>query len=109
MSWPENGYATRWPSRHERPAGSLALLERVLAELPAMPDAACQGRAELFDADTLDRAADAAKALAICDGCPALSQCERFTAQQPRSRLFGVWAGSWYLAGHNGAQNGSQP
>jgi hypothetical protein len=109
MSWPQERYATRWPSRHERPAGSLALLERVLANLPAMPDAACIGHAELFDADTVDRATDAAEALALCDRCPELDRCHRWAASQPHGRLTGVVAGAWFIPSEHKAQRGSQP
>jgi hypothetical protein len=109
MSWPEERYATRWPSRNERPAGPVALLEQVLADQPAMPEAACRGRAGLFDADTLDRARDAAEALAICDGCTALARCHAFAASEPPGRLSGVIAGMWFTASHDGAQKGDQP
>lgn len=108
MSWPES-YAPKWPTRHERPTGPVALLERVLANLPAMPDAACIGHADLFDAETLDRAADAAEALAICDRCPALDRCHRWAASQPRARLIGVVGGAWYVASKHGPEKGSQP
>ncbi len=110
MSWPESRYATRWPTQHERPGGPVALLEQVLANLPALPDAACRDADPvMFDADTLDRAADVAAALAICDRCPVLARCHAFVASEPPGRLSGVIAGMWFTASHNGAQEGDQP
>lgn len=84
------------------------MLEKILRRVPLMPEAACRGHAGLFDADRLEDAPKAAKALALCETCPALSQCERFAASLPHSRLRGVWAGALYLDPTNGAFRASE-
>lgn len=109
MAWPSDSYCPRWPSRNERPTGTVALLERVLAGQPRLDGAACRGHPEWFDADSLEAAVTAAKALELCDQCPALAECRRFAASQPLGGLIGVVAGAWYLASGNGSQNGSEP
>jgi hypothetical protein len=93
----DDNYATLWPPHIERPTGAVPLLEKIFERLPKLDGAACIGQPQLFDADRLDQAAQAARALEVCSDCPALGACERYADAQPRSRLLGVLAGRWYL------------
>jgi hypothetical protein len=71
--------------------GWLALLAEVLAGLPKLPGALCVG----IDPRTFDciDGKDIGRAVAICEGCPALSLCRTWSAQ--RRGLSGVWAGKY--------------
>lgn len=72
------------------------LLTRILASTPRLEDAACIGRADLFDPQQDGEPAEAVtyrhrRAAALCFGCPALSECHRW-AQSERNPS-GVIAG----------------
>lgn len=108
MSWPES-YAPKWTAP-DRPVGMLPLLEKILTGVPKLDGARCVGKPELFDVASLDRVADAAEALALCESCAAIDTCGRYAdSQSRRRRLRGVIAGRWYLRPKNGAQNSFQP
>jgi WhiB family redox-sensing transcriptional regulator len=59
-----------------------------------MENAACVGQGFLWDHDTgtegSDRAAQHAKAIAICQGCPVLALCATYAE---KNDLVGVWGG----------------
>ncbi len=81
----------------------MSAIDRLFAELaasiPALPDAACKGRHELFDPQPDDRHPDIARrleqtALTICRTCPALEPCRAWLAGlEPDQRPYGVTAG----------------
>jgi hypothetical protein len=73
------------------PGGAVALLSRVLADMPRLDGAACAGHFGLFDSDDCD---DLAYALTICQECPALDACAQWLVSLPKScRPEGVVAG----------------
>lgn len=66
---------------------TLQILKRILRDLPKLADAACVGRAELFDARDPDEDAEAAeyrhhRAAALCRTCPALDACSEYAATE---------------------------
>lgn len=65
-----------------------------LAALPALPGAACKGRAPLFDGETTG---DRIQAERLCrDACPSLGRCGRWVASlSPSRRPSGVIAGRY--------------
>ncbi len=76
------------------------LLDELAAAIPALPEAACRGRHELFDAQPEDRHPDIARrleqtALGICATCAALEPCREWLAGlEPNQRPYGVTAGT---------------
>lgn len=78
--------------------GTIALLAKVLAGLPALQRAACRDQSELFDPQQHGELADNAAArhahaVEICRGCPALAQCRAWADRiQPTRRPGGVLA-----------------
>jgi len=76
----------------------LELLARIVRGMPNLADAACRGRHELFDADESadpDEAAERhARAVALCQRCPALAECRSWVDNLPPPRRpSGVVAG----------------
>ena len=75
-------------------------LADLAASIPRLPEAACKGRHELFDAQPEDQHPDIARrlestALGICRLCPELEPCALWLAGlEPHQRPFGVTAGT---------------
>lgn len=71
---------TLWPQR------SSVDLASVLMSTPAMPGAACRGKAELFDA-AVGAGAEAQQAqrrcVAVCSGCPSIEVCRQWASGLP--------------------------
>jgi WhiB family redox-sensing transcriptional regulator len=76
---------------------ALPALEPLLG--PALPGAACAGRAPRFD-DAIDgetpkqRRARLVSAAEVCEPCPVRARCNRIADAIPAA--VGVWAGSLY-------------
>ena len=73
-------------SRHEQ-QGTFSLLAKILENLPKMSDAACIGRAELFDERGHGESTEAVterhgRAIALCQRCPELAACRAFAATE---------------------------
>lgn len=86
-------YCEPWRSPDTRAFPELALLERILSEVPRFGDGRACGTvdARLFDANTLE---DARAARAICLSCPVLKKCADWVRLPAnRGRLEGVAAG----------------
>lgn len=70
-----------------------------LAGVPVLRSARCRGRHSLFDPRNDGEPAEVSdarhrQALALCQACPALGECQRwFASLPPRQRPFGVTAG----------------
>ncbi|WP_440713105.1 WhiB family transcriptional regulator [Gordonia sp. FQ] len=76
--------------KHLDQDGTLALLKKVLWQLPRLDGAACVGRHALFaergpdeDDDTVERRHH--QALTLCRVCPALTACREFAATEKSS------------------------
>lgn len=85
---------TRTPTPTEDP--TIALLAKILAATPRLEDAACIGRTELFDPqqdgeEAQDVTYRHRRAAALCNECPALTECHRWaqTERQSASVLAG--------------------
>ncbi len=79
-----------WPER-DKPAGTFALLEAVLKDVPRLDGSLCYQHPEKFDAG-----ADPELAISLCGQCPAYSRCKRFVdsmSRRQRESLSGVWCG----------------
>lgn len=65
-------------------------------------EAACAGRAPLFDppSSLADKGAGLearlAEAVAVCKVCPVLRECRRWTEATPRAQVSGVFAGVFF-------------
>ena len=74
--------------------GIIGLLSTILASgQPKLTDAACVGKAELFDA-TNAVGDDIEKAKALCARCRCLTACADWAGRQ--RELTGVWAGEFH-------------
>ncbi len=88
---------------------ALDRLAAQLGELPDLADAACRGRADLFDEagadeDREEAAYRYARAAAACQSCPVLGACRAWTESLPkRHRPPGV------LAGHKPSLSAGRP
>ncbi len=93
------------PMGRERPTLAKVQLDTLAAALhsPTLPNAACKGRTELFDAPEHLRSDDDSRRYAIasaeqlCSCCPELPACKRWLASLPvteRPRRI-VVAGTW--------------
>lgn len=71
-------------------------------------DAACGGRAGLFDPldshmeTRTDFAERVGEAKTLCARCPVLDQCRTWTENTPRARVAGVLAGTYFRQIHPG-------
>jgi WhiB family redox-sensing transcriptional regulator len=68
----------------------IAGLFGALDGIPALPGAACKGKADLFEGRTDD---DIDKAIQICGRCPSRQPCADWAASLPRNRVTGIVAG----------------
>ncbi|MAU83881.1 MAG: transcriptional regulator [Gordonia sp.] len=71
-----------------REPGIVSLLAEVLQAVPALPDAACVGSADLFDPRANGEAVEDAtyrhqRAAALCARCPVLDACRSWADTQP--------------------------
>lgn len=73
------------------------LLDQLAHVIPDLHDAACRGRAEVFDIEDGRRdRQQIARARAICQSCPVLGDCRDWLASLPRpARPSGVVAGRY--------------
>jgi hypothetical protein len=69
-------------------AGWEGLVAAIIAGSPRLRDAACRGRAGLFD--SLE---DADTAIAICGSCPELAPCRRWANALAHDEIDGVVGG----------------
>jgi hypothetical protein len=60
--------------------------------IPDLPLAACRGKSDLFNGDTVD---DRAEAIRICQGCPELLPCKRYSATLSDTKIHGVIAAEY--------------
>lgn len=67
----------------------VALLEKVLRQSAALPDALCRNRSDLFDVEHHDpdeREYATGRAAELCSRCPELAACSEWLDSLPRSR-----------------------
>jgi hypothetical protein len=77
-----------WASRRiERPVGTFALLEEILAEQPKLDGARCTEEPKLWDAEDADAERHA---VAECMRCPALKQCRQLALAARPGQVIGV-------------------
>lgn len=68
-------------------------LAELAAGIPALPRAACRGRADLFTSEQPD---DISQAVEVCTSCAELARCRAWAADQPRRALLGIVGGEHY-------------
>jgi WhiB family redox-sensing transcriptional regulator len=71
-------------------ADAVTLLAEILRGTPPLPGAACVGQGDLFDYRDDE---NHAKAITLCQRCPALDACRQWADSQPRAHISGVVAG----------------
>jgi hypothetical protein len=89
MAKASDAQVSLWNSRRiERPVGTLALMEDILAEQPKLKGARCTEEPKLWDAEDVDAERHA---VIECLRCPALNPCRSLASARP-GQIVGVQA-----------------